>query len=346
MAYSTIIKPSDYFNPKLYTGTGASNAITGVGFQPDFTWIKERAGAAHDHNLTDAVRGVTKSIRSNTAGVETTDAQDLKTFDSNGFTVGTNGGVNENNINFVSWNWKANGLGSSNTDGTINSTYTSANTTSKCSIVKWVGTGANATVGHGLGVAPTSIWVKNLSASESWVVYHKSLGATHYLTLDSTAGDYSGGAGAWNSTVPTANVFSLGTFNSVNKPSSNMIAYCFADVSGYSKFSNYYGNNNVDGTFIYTGFKPAWIMLKRTDAAGDNWLMFDNKRAGYNVENYYLSPDTPGAEGTTDKLDIVSNGFKLRTTGGDTNQGLFVYWAFAETPFVSNVGESLPTTAR
>ena len=125
-----------------------------------------------------------------------------------------------------------------------------------------------------------------------------------------------------------------------------MIAYCFGDVQGFSKMGSYKGNGNANGTFIYTGFKPAWIMLKRTDAAGDNWLMFDNKRAGYNVENYYLSPDTPGAEGTTDKLDIVSNGFKLRTTGGDTNQGLFVYWAFAETPFVSNVGESLPTTAR
>ena len=353
MAYSTIIKPSDYFDTKLYTGNASTNAITGVGFQPDMTWLKQRNGTP-DHYLFDAVRGVLNYLTPNLDTQQQANAVSLTAFNSDGFTLGSNGQINASSSSNVSWNWKANGLGSSNTDGTINSTYTSANTTSKCSIVKWVGTGANATVGHGLGVAPTSIWVKNLSASESWVVYHKSLGATHYLTLNSTAGDDSGGAGAWNSTVPDANVFSLGTFNSTNKPSSNMIAYCFADVSGYSKVLNYYGNGNAEGTFIYTGFKPAWIMIKRADAAGDNWLMFDNKRQGYNggsgatQGNLNLTADQSASEGNSSLINIVSNGFKIITSDAkiNNNGSIYAYWAFAETPFVSNVGESLPTTAR
>ena len=353
MAYSTIIKPSDYFDTKLYTGNASTNAITGVGFQPDMTWLKQRNGTP-DHYLFDAVRGVLNYLTPNLDTQQQANAVSLTAFNSDGFTLGSNGQINASSSSNVSWNWKANGLGSANSDGTITSTYTSANATSKCSIVKWTGSGANATIGHGLGVVPTSIWVKNLTTSEPWIVYNKSLGATHYLSLNTTAGDNSGGEVMWNDTVPTSSVFSIGSSAAVNGSGNSIIAYCFADVSGYSKVSKYTGNGNADGTFIYTGFKPAWIMIKRTDAAGDNWLMFDNKRQGYNggsaatEGNLNLTADQNAAEGNSSLINIVSNGFKMITsdTKINGNGNLYAYWAFAETPFVSNVGESLPTTAR
>jgi len=350
MAYSTIIKPSDYFDTKLYTGTGASNAITGVGFQPDFTWIKERAGAAHDHNLTDAVRGVTKTIRSNTAGVETTDAQDLKTFDSNGFTVGTNGGVNENNINFASWNWKGNGSGSANTDGTISSTV-SANTTSGFSIVKYTGNSSStSTIGHGLGVAPSLVMIKNLGQAEEWAVGANAgdLNFTQYAYLNLTNAFSTNAAAFFNNTNPSSSLIYIGNSGTVNGGASyEHIAYCFAEVKGYSKIGYYVGNQNADGPFLYTGFKPAFILSKKIDGASD-WYIFDSKREGYNFDNDTLLANQTTAESTTDYLDILSNGYKVRTTDGDlnTNNGEYVYMAFAENPFVANVGESLPTTAR
>jgi len=344
MAYS--INSKDYFKTVTYTGDESGQTIT-VGFQPDFTWIKTRDGA-YNHQLVDAVRGNTKYLKSNADAAENTSTNAVTGFVSSGFTLGadTNAWVNQNGKNIVSWNWKANGQGSSNTDGSINSTYTSANTTSKCSIVTYTGTGSNATVGHGLGVVPESIWVKCTSnAGEDWMVYHKTLGGTHYLTLNTTAGDNSGGEVIWNDTVPTSSVFSIGTNGKVNGSGRTYVAYVFAGVSGFSKFSNYFGNANDDGTFVYTGFKPGWLMIKNAAESGDQWQMNDNKR-GFNKSINTLYADSAEVETSANAIDLLSNGFKMRnTSGARNNNGVqYVYFAFAEEPLVST--NDIPATAR
>ena len=345
MAYSTILKPSDYMNTKLYTGSGSAQSITGVGMAPDWCWLK---GGTNDHLLFNKVTGATKYTRTNTDDAQSTDAAGLTAFDSDGFTLGSSSSANDSGTVYASWNWKANGLGSSNTDGSINSTYTSANTTSKCSIVTYTGTGSNATVGHGLGVVPESIWVKCTSnGGEDWMVYHKIIGGTHYLTLNTTAGDNSGGEVIWNDTVPTSSVFSIGTNGKVNGSGRTYIAYVFAGVKAYSKFSNYFGNGNADGTFVYTGFKPGWLMIKNAAQSGDQWQMNDDKR-GYNggIQTYYA--DSGEASTSTDAIDLLSNGFKMRNNSGARNNSdvQYLYWAFASNPFVANSGQSIPTTAR
>ena len=337
-------QPKDYFKTKLYTGTGSSNAITGVGFQPDWTWIKERSGAAHDHNLTDAVRGVTKTIRTNTSQAQTTDAQDLKTFDSDGFTLGTNGGVNENNINFVSWNWKANGQGSSNTDGTINTTYTSANTTSGVSIIQYTGTGSNATIGHGLGVAPASVIIKRTSATGDWVIGNNGMGGWNYVLNFSTSPRANQNA-QFQSTAPDANVITLGTDGQVNESGVTYICYAFSPITGFSQFDGYEGNGSADGTYVYTGFKPAFLMVKGATVT-DNWSMFNNKTLGYNTFNYIIYPDLTNAESNGLPIDFLSNGFKWRNNAAMVNGSgqSYIYQAFAEQPLVASNGNA--ATAR
>ena len=344
MAYTTINKSSAYFNTKLYTGTGSSNAITGVGHAPNWTWIKNRA-TTDMHSLFDAVRGATKRISTSNNSAQATEAQDLKAFGSDGFTVGTSGAVNSSNVNYVSWNWKANGQGSSNTAGSINTTYTSADTTSKFSIVTYTGTGANATVGHGLGAVPKMIIVKRLDNGANWRIYHASLGATKNLlfatdTIQTTST-------MWNNTAPTSSVFYLGSYNEVNGSSAPHVAYCFGKVKGFSDFGSYTGNGNANGPFIYTGFKPAWILIKRYNAAG-SWRLVDNKRIGYNRNNYYLTPNTGGGDGTgsTLAIDMFSNGFKVIGTDIDLNTsgGQYIYMAFAEAPLVGT--NNIPATAR
>jgi len=343
MAYTAIDDAGSYFNTKLYTGTGASNAQTGVGFQPDFTWIKN-IDAADFHVLTDAVRGVTDYLVSNDTDAETTNAESLKTFDSDGFTVGTMNEVNTNTEAFVAWNWKANGAGSANTDGSISTAATSANTTAGFSICQYTGTGANGTVGHGLGVAPKMIIFKNTNTVTNWDVYHGSLANTERIYLDTNAAKNTA-AHAFNSTSPTTSVFSVGTADNTNRSSSPMIAYCFAEKQGYSKFGGYTGNGDVDGPFIYTGFRPAMVIAKRTDSSG-YWRIRDNKRSPYNVIDVVLRPDTAEAEVTEDDHDFLSNGFKVRTTGPENNAdgGTYLYMAFAESPFVNSNG--VPTNAR
>ena len=334
MAYSSIIKPTDYFNTKLYTGNGSTNAITGVGFQPDWVWIKDR-GDTHDHNAYDAVRGVTKMITPNENYAESTVAASLTSFDSDGFTLGNVARSNASGGSLVSWNWRASGTsGSANTDGSISSTV-SVNTTSGFSIVKYVGTGSNATVGHGLGVAPKIVLVKDLSASVSWRMYTEMTGNQSQLALDQTSAADSGNTTMWNSTSPTTTTFSIGTHGNVNTSSNNYIAYCFAEKTGYSKFGSYTGNGNADGPMIYTGFKPALLIRKRTDAVND-WYINDNKRAGYNPQNNYLFPNSTQAESALQRFDFLSNGFKIRTTdGGDNaNGGTYIYMAFGQ-PIVS-----------
>ncbi len=346
MAYATITKPSLQFNTKLYTGNSSTLNVTGVGFQPDFTWIKDRTSSGDDHALYDAVRGATKRIRSNQNDSENTQSTGLTSFDSDGFTVGDNGASNGNGDTFVSWNWKANGQGSSNTSGTINSTYTSANTTAGFSIVTYTGNGtAGATIGHGLGAKPDCMLVKQLTGSNvDWRVYLGS-DANYRLALnnnDAEANDDS----AWNDTEPTSTLFSVGSSTSTNANSVNYVAYLFTSIKGYSKFSKFTGNGNANGQFVYTGFKPAFVMVKRLDTA-DWWGMFDNKREGYNPKNDPLYASESDVEGTLD-MDLLSNGFKWYTTnnGVNGNGGVYGYMAFAAEPLVANVGQGIPATAR
>jgi hypothetical protein len=345
MAYTDIDKSDDYFNPVTWTGTGdPTTSVTGVNFQPDFVWIKNRS-VADDHMLFDAVRGVTKRLFSNSTAAEGTDVQTLTSFDSDGFTTGNNratGGDAGNGM--VSWNWLgANGT-ASNTDGSITSTV-SANTTSGFSIVSYTGTGSNATVGHGLGVTPKMMIVKQRTGTENWTVYHVSIGnPAQYMELNSTGAVLTNSL-VWNSTNPTSSVFSVGTNARTNNNTSTYIAYCFAEKKGFSKFGSYVSNNNADGTFVYTGFKPAFLLLKNITTGSTGWEMYDNKRTPNNVANLFLRANTSGADVSSDRLDILSNGFKLRQVG-DTNYNsdVIIYMAFAENPFVTSTG--IPTTAR
>ena len=345
MAYTTINKSSDYFNTKLYTGNGGTQSITGVGHQPDLVWIKSRGTNGENHYLFDAIRGTTKYIHSDTSAAQSTNSSTLTAFGSNGFSVGANNSVNKSSDTLVSWNWKANGQGSANTDGTINTTYTSANTTSGFSISTYTGTGANATVGHGLGVAPKMVICKKLNGGDGWFVYNEANGNDKYIFLNTSTAVSGSSAGFWNSTSPTSTTFSLGTNGAVNASSSTYIAYCFADVQGYSKFGSYTGNGSTDGTFVYTGFKPAWILTIRTNGNYKR-LISDNKRNPFNAVNTYLSAEYADTDASGIDLDFLSNGFKLRTTDVQRNASgsPYIYMAFAEEPFVSTNGQ--PATAR
>ena len=338
----TIDKPSDYFNTKLYTGTGSSLANTGVGFQPDLTWIKGRSGAT-EHVLTDSVRGVTKELSSNDAGVEETVAQGLTAFGSDGFTVGTDGSYNTSSATYAAWNFKANGAGSANTDGSQSATV-SVNTTAGFSIVKFVNvtTATTNTFGHGLSVAPKVIIMRSLDSAYNWDVYHHKIAISKRLILNSTSAESS--STYMNSTSPTNQVFTVKSDEFANND--DCIAYCFADVQGYSKVGgSYTGNGNADGTFVYTGQKSAFIMLKNTTRAA-SWLMFDNKRLGYNVDNNEVVANTSAAEETYDQLDFLSNGFKMRTNGTSINLNgdTYIYMCFASNPFTTSTG--VPATAR
>lgn len=349
MPYSNIDKGSKYFNTVLYTGDGTnSRAITGVGFQPDWLWIKIRDGVdAQEHVLVDAVRGATKSLESETTDAEETTSTTVASLDSDGFTLGSSprNRVNRSSSTYVAWNWKANGAGVSNTSGTITSTV-SANTTSGFSIVSYTGTGANATVGHGLGVAPKTIFFKRRNTTANWNVYHSAIGATNKLNLNLT--DASSASGDFNNTSPTSSVFSVATAGEVNASGSTYIAYCFAEVKGFSKFGSYTGNGNADGTFVYTGFKPAFFLGKNSSNASENWFIFDNKRDTFNTAYRQLFPNTSGLEATNtaQNIDILSNGFKMRSVEARFNESgsTMIYMAFAENPFVSSKG--IPTIAR
>tara|TARA_B100000902_G_scaffold385265_1_gene426406 strand:- start:542 stop:1936 length:1395 start_codon:yes stop_codon:yes gene_type:complete len=464
MAYTTIDKPTDYFNTKLYTGNGSTQSISSVGFQPDWVWIKERDTVHEYHNLYDAIRGATKTIYSNDNSAEATQTG-LTSFNSDGFSVGSYDIANKNTSGYASWNWLAGGtapaitysvkvvsdsgnkyrfddfgtsavtldlqeggtytfdqsdssnsghplrfsttsngthgggseyttgvtttgtpgnsgaktvitvaasaptlyyyctqhsgmggqantnstFGSSNFSGSIQSTV-SANTTAGFSIVSYTGTGSNATVSHGLGVTPKIIFWKrrdNTAGAVNWIVQSTLFGNQTKLVLNTTE------AFSTNATFSQTNnwdssTIDLKTYEGQNHSSATYIAYCFAEKKGYSKFGSYTGNGSTDGTFVYTGFKPAWLMIKRTDTTND-WIMYDNKRNEFNVVNTQLYADLNSAEGTAGSgvgTDILSNGFKQRGTGGSYNAsgGSYIYMAFAENPFVTSTG--IPTTAR
>ena len=331
MAYTTIDDPSAYFQTKLYTGTGSSLALTNDGnsdLQPDWVWIKERNGATNQM-LTDSVRGATKTLHSQNTDTESTDAQALKSFNSDGFTVGTDGDVNTSSDTYVAWNWKK----------TADAGF---------DIVSYTGNGSARTISHSLSAVPGWIIVKNRDEGESWPIYHHkntSAPATDYLALNDTHATTDSNT-RWNDTAPTSSVFTVGTSDVVNKNTIKYIAYLFAEKQGYSKFGSYAANESVDGTFVYTGFKPAFVILKQSNLARD-WHMFDNKRSTFNAVGRYLRPNVSGAEDSgEDYLDLLSNGFKLKNTGNRFNDadGTYIYMAFAENPFVTSTG--IPTPAR
>ena len=340
--YTTIDNPGLFFNTKLWTGNdGSGHAITGVGFQPDFVWIKNR-NTTDDHNLFDSVRGNTKTILSNSNAAEATNTSRLESFDSDGITVGADNDTNRNGDSIVGWNWLgANGT-SSNSDGSITSTV-SANTTAGFSIVKYTGTGANATVGHGLGVAPKMVIIKRLENATHWLVGGGNIGWTKnlYLSLTSASQTYN----HFQDQSPSSSVVYMTNDGALNNSSEDYIMYCFAEKKGYSKIGSYTGNQDTNNApFIYTGFKPAMIIVKNT--TGNNWGIFDNKRSPHNVVEKLLLPNSNAAESTGNpRIDMLSNGFKPRTNDGLENPSAeVIYMAFAESPFVNSNG--IPTTAR
>ncbi len=343
MAYTTVNKSTDHFNTKLYTGNGGTNAVTGVGFQPDLVWLKGRS-YVDGHVLYDALRG-TNYIQSNTMGADSSIGTGLSSLDSDGFTLGSWSNINRNSENHVSWNWKANGAGSSNGDGSITATV-SANTTSGFSIVKYTGTGSNATVGHGLGVAPKIIFFKDTTnGSTNWAVYNKDIGNNYRLTLNANTARQGTSSDYYQNYDPTSSIFYLGSNTRANASSAVTIAYCFADVTGFSKIGKYTGNNNSDGPFVYTGFKPAFVMVKNFDI-DINWIILDNKREGYNPQKYALFPNTTNDETGDYLMDFTANGFKVRTATSALNGSGddLVYMAFAEAPLVGT--NNIPAVAR
>ena len=339
MAYISF-QPNDFFNTLLYTGDGqASRSVTGVGFQPDWVWFKNRSTTDH-HKAFDVVRGANKVIYPNLNNAEATVTQELQSFNSDGFTVGTESAMNGNGNNIASWNWKAGGAASTNSNGSVSASV-SASTTSGFSVVKYTNpsSGSPFTVGHGLGAAPKCIFVKNL-ASQNWGVWHTGLGFGKYLQLNTTVAE-----GAANLVTATSST-TFSTYYDHHTSGAELIAYCFAPVKGFSKFGVYYGDGSADGPFIYTGFKPGLIILKRAGNAGNNWNMIDSKRSPSNDVDKILFPSSNDAEVTTTVADINSTGFKIRLTssGWNHNQDKFIYLAFAEEPLVSS--NEVPATAR
>jgi hypothetical protein len=332
----TISNGANYMAATLYTGNGGTQSITntvnGISFQPDFVWLKARS-FAFSNVLQDTVRGITNYLVSDLTSAEGSGGSvTVTSVNSNGFSLGSGSSWNNNATTFVGWQWKAGTTSSSNTNGSITSTV-SVGATQGFSVVTYTGTGANATVGHGLGVAPKMVITKNRGATSDWAVWHTSLtSGAYYLLLDTTAAQASGTT-YWNSTVPTSSVFSVGTATPTNVSTNTYVAYCFSEVAGYSKFGSYTGNGSADGPFVYCGFRPRFVIIKRTDAVSA-WDMFDTSRNTYNVVNANLVANSSGAEATyADMLhDILSNGFKVRQLSDNASGGTYIFAAFAENP--------------
>jgi hypothetical protein len=358
MAYTNIDDPSAYFQTATYTGAGANTEVTNDGnsdLKPDFLWIKNR-GAAYDHVVWDSNRNLGSATNAPLLKANTTDAENS----TQNWWNATNNGINTDGFQFgssqfftmnytsntyVAWQWKANG-GSTSTDTTSSITSTvQVNSDAGFSIVTYTGDGTTTGgFGHGLGVAPKVVFVKRRNGAANWCVYHESIGAGFYLQLDTTAAQQSG---PWQNLAPSSTTVIVYGGNLVNGSGDTYVAYCFAEKQGYSKFGKYVGNgSNTDGAFIYTGFKPAFIIAKRIDAAAHNWFMWDTKRAPFNLVEAVLKPNSSAAESTLFQIDILSNGFKHYNNYGSTNEsgGEYIYMAFAENPFVTSTG--IPTTAR
>ena len=351
-----IDKPSDYFETILFTGNGSNgHAISGLDFQPDWVWLKNR-NTGNTHEAFDSVRAATKTLYPDRADAEYVNSTgSLTSFNSDGFTVGSGDGANKSGSGIASWNWKAGtsftndasstGVGSIDSAGSVNQD-------AGFSIIGYSGDTSDApsTVAHGLSQKPEMMFIKRRTLSGQWVVYNKTIGATHNLHLDSTDAS-SAYQYFFNNTEPTSSVFTVGDDGESNKTGSNYIAYCFHSVQGYSKFGSYIGNGSTDGTFVYTGFKPAFVIRKVTSASSD-WIMQDNKRSesgGSNMIRNYLFPNSDQAEVSSQdyfNIDFLSNGFKMRSTDGGANGSgsSYIYMAFSENPFVTSTG--VPATAR
>ena len=346
MAYSTINDPSAQFQTVLYTGNGGTQSITNDGnsnLQPDWIWTKERSNTStnQNHTITDSSRGNTKQLFINSTSADATSSAFVTSFDSDGFSLGDNANINYNSATYVGWQWKANGgTTSSNSDGSITS-YTQANNTAGFSIVYYSGNGSNnATVGHGLSAAPQLIITKNRSATYNWVTWSEELSSTKIMVVDMDLAEFTPSGGYYSNVGSSTYQLVQGSSNltNVNANGNDYIAYCFRSIKGYSKFGKYTGNGSSDGTFVYTGFKPAWIMTKRIDAAGA-WNIQDLKRSPFNVQDNFLQAndaDPEAAAGGTGIWDALSNGFKLRQNLSSTNAsgGTFLYLAFADQSLV------------
>ena len=337
----TIADPKRYFGTLLYTGNGTTGqtvtgleTTSGTSWTPDWVWIKPRS-QPYSHQLFDVVRGAGKNLQANNSNAEGSITAEFIAFADGGFQVDDNGSnnINQSGVTHVAWNWEAGGSGSSNEDGDTTSTV-SASTTAGFSIVKWTGTGANTTLGHGLGTTPQMIIVKNLADADSWVVYHEDLGATKGLTLDTTAVATTAST-FFNNTAPTSSVFSVGSGGRTNGSSDGMIAYCFANIAGYSKFGGFVGNGSSDGPFVELGFKPAFLLFRCTSAS-DAWQIYDNKRRTFNGYGESIAPNSSAVEGSfTERADLLSNGFKVRSSNTAINGSGedYIYMAFAHSPF-------------
>ena len=365
MAYTTIDDPSEYFHTQIYTGDGnddrsITNDANAGNFSPDWLWLKNRSGT-NSHALVDTTRGATKVLRSNASNAEETEANGIQAFETDGFQIGSGGLVNTNGNNYVTWQWKANGgTTSSNTDGSITTTV-QANTTAGFSIVTYTGNATdNATIGHGLGATPEWVIIKNRASSIDEAIGHKSIFGNNAENLRFTTGaaasaDDAGGS-HFSRNAPSSTVITLGDggdgdFSTDTNRAETHVAYCFTSIKGYSKFGSYKGNitSGDDGIFVYTGFKPAWIMVKSSSNSGQEWVIFDNKRDTFNQMDAWLYANANTAEDSTGDardVDFLSNGFKFRNAGGPTSYSgrTYIYMAFAEHPFVSSKG--VPVTAR
>ena len=346
--YTTIDNPELYFQVKTYTGNGSTQSITLDGdenMQPDLVWIKDRS--ATNHNMvTDSIRGATKTLFTNLTNAESTDANTVTAFNSDGFSIGTDTNNNANTNTYVAWCWKGGTTSGITTNGstTITPAGYSFSATSGVSIVKYAGNGTTgAKYPHGLGVAPKMVIVKNLGTTDWWNVHHTSLGSNSEMYLNTT--DAAPGTTGNGTTPDSVNIELEGTNNAHNGSSNNYIAYIFGDVQGFSSIGSYVANGNSDNAFIYTGFRPAFVMTKLISASGGGWEIVDSKRDGYNGENNRLYPNDTAAEGTGNDYDLLSNGFKVRQSGGSQQNGRTnIYIAFAEAPFVNSKG--VPCNAR
>jgi len=352
MAYTTIDDPSAYFQTALYTGNNSNRSITNDGnsdLQPDWIWGKSRSDA-DSPTATDSSRGNTKVLTPSSDEAEGTASDYVTAFNSDGFSLGTNNGMNKNTLTYVAWQWKCNGGTATATvseSGNNPANVRQTNTDAGFSIITYTGTGAVGTIAHGLGVVPEFIIVKNRGRVKDWCVYHASIEETHKLELNLTSAKSDDNA-VWNDTAPTSSVFTVGPSDErTNANDDTYVAYCFAPIQGYSKFGSYTGNGSENGPFVYTGFKPRWIMFKNAGAA-EEWVLQDTTRNPNNPVTKNIRVDSNIAEADASNLDIdfLSNGFKNRSNQAQLNSDgvSYVYMAFAEHPFVSS--EGVPTTAR
>ena len=366
MAYTTINDPSAHFQADLYTGSGSAKTFDGNSdLQLDMVWIKARS-TAENGRLADTSRGIGDGtnetkwlLPAETASEES--STEFASIGSDSFTLNTSDAkLNSSSHTYAAWAWKANGgtttTNNAGANGADHASVYQANDTAGFSIVTYTSDNqsGDTTIKHGLSTAPTFMIHKARNASSTiWWVYHTGLGNSGYVQIDDTQANQTGSSNVWRNTAPTSSVFKVGLDSIAAADGRTMVAYCFAPIQGYSAFGTFTGSGSdlgseqSDGAFVYTGFKPAWLMFKRTDSTS-NWCLVDHKRLGYNPDIPEFRPNLANAEGNTtdDILDLVSNGFKIRTTSGDFGGGTgnFIYMAFAESPFVSSTG--VPTTAR